>query len=411
MLKRRFDFLKPLLVVLYLRMSSDEQNPRSPQQQRDTIEAMLQRLGYPWTIVKVYVDEAVSGRYLRRRTAFQQMLRDIRTGAVTVDAVLVDTFERFGRADELAALRQELYQHHGVLVLTADTQFADPTSIPGKAMAAFESLRATEDNRIKAHNVLRGKRDAARQGHWPGGPPPFGYKLQSIMAERHGRQEVDHCILVPDPDTAWIIQRLFELAQTKGLGCTRLARMLNKDPEILAKYKPFYDQTVNYWLQQPIYYGELIWEEHATAVVDDRRVIERNPEDEVLRVPRFCEPLVSRELWNEVQAVRRARSERTRQARLAKKEESGKQIAAVTPGLALSYVLSGLVRCGHCQRSMTVSSSPAYTTKAGETKRYASYACPGYVAGVCPNGTRVPEPWLRETVTRLLRERLFPHDR
>jgi DNA invertase Pin-like site-specific DNA recombinase len=258
MLKRLFEPLKPLLVVLYLRMSSDDQNPRSPQQQRDTIEATLQRLGYPWTIVKVYTDEGISGRYLRRRQGFQDMLRDIRTDTVKVDAILVDTFERFGRADELAALRQELYRHHGVLVLTADTQFADPTSIPGKALAAFESLRATEDNRIKAHNVLRGKRDAARQGHWPGGPAPFGYQLRSVMVERHGRQEVDHCILVPDPDTAWIGQRLFELARTQGLGCTRLARMLNNDSNIPSRFKPFYDQTVNYWLQQPIYYGELV---------------------------------------------------------------------------------------------------------------------------------------------------------
>jgi DNA invertase Pin-like site-specific DNA recombinase len=400
--------MKPLQAVLYLRMSSDAQNPRSPQQQRDTIEVTLRRLGYPWVIGKAYTDEAISGRYMRRRTGFQEMLRDIRTGAVQVDAILVDTFERFGRADELAALRQELYQQHGVLILTADTQFADPTSVPGKALAAFESLRATEDTRIKAHNVLRGKRDAARQRHWPGGPAPFGYKLQSVMAERHGRQEVDHCILVPDPETAWIIQRLFELARTKGLGCTRLARELNNDPDIPVRYKPIYDQTVNYWLQQPIYYGELVWEEHATGVVDDRRVIERNPDDEVVRVPDFCEGLVSRETWDAVQEIRRVRSERTRRARLAKTGEGGKQIAAVTPGLALTYLLSGLVRCGHCNRSMTVSSSPAYTMKSGETRRYASYACPGHAASVCPNGTRVPEAWLREAVVELIRQRLLP---
>jgi DNA invertase Pin-like site-specific DNA recombinase len=408
MLKRKFDPLKPLPVVTYARMSSDDQNPRSPQQQRDTIEATIQRLGYPWKICKSYVDKGISGCYLSKRPGFQRMLSDIRTGTVKIDAILVDTFERFGRAEELAGLRQELQQKHGVLILTADSQFTDPTSASGKALAAFESLRATEDNRIKAHNVLRGKRDAVRQRHWPGGPPPFGYKLESVMVERHGRQEVDHCILVPDPDTAWIIQRLFELASTKGLGSTRLARMCNHDPEIPDKYKPFYDQTVIYWLRHPIYYGELIWEQHSTAVVDDRRVIEPNPEDEVVRVPDFCEPLVSREVWDAVQEIRRVRSERARQARQARKDNGDKQIAAVTPGLALTYMLSGLVRCGHCNRSMTVSAGPAYTTKSGETKRYASYVCPGVLAGVCPNRCHVPESWLRQTVVELIRQRLFP---
>jgi hypothetical protein len=203
-------------------------------------------------------------------------------------------------------------------------------------------------------------------------------------------------------------QLLFKLAREQSLGCTRLARLLNQNPDMPVEHKPFYDQTVNYWLQQPIYYGELVWEEHATGVVDDRRVIERNPEEEVIRVPNFCEPLVSREVWDAVQEIRRVRSERTRRARQAKRDNDGKSIAAVAPGLALAYLPSGLVCCGHCNRSMTVSSSPAYTTKTGETKRYASYVCPRHSAGVCPNGTRVPECWLREAVVELIRQRLFP---
>jgi len=396
-----------LRVVFYLRMSSDRQNPRSPEQQADTIAATIKRLGYPWVIVTVYTDAGISGRYLHSRPEFKKMLREIRTGAVKVDAILVDTFERFDRAEELSTLRRDLQRNHGVLVLTADTQFADPTSVSGKALAAFESLRATEDNRVKAHNVLRGKRDAARLGHWPGGPTPFGFQLQSVMVERNGRQEVDHCILVPDPETAWIIKRLFETARERLWGSTRLARMLNEDATIPARFKPFYDQTVNYWMQQEVYYGELVWEQHSTDVVDDRRVIERNHEDEMLRVPNFCEPLVSRELWDAVQQIRKQRSEGARKARQARKSEGGKQIAAVTPGLALTYLLSGLVRCGHCKRAMTASSSAAYTTKSGATKRYTSYVCPGYLARVCPNDTRVPEGWLRETVVELILRRLF----
>jgi DNA invertase Pin-like site-specific DNA recombinase len=391
-------------------MSSDQQNPRSPQQQGDTIDQVINRQGYRWVHVADYVDSAISGRYVAKRPDFQRMLRDIRSGALKADLILVDTFERFGRADELAGLRQELHQRHGVLVLTADTQFADPTSAPGKAMAAFESLRSTEDSRIKAHNVLRGKRDTARERHWPGGPPPFGYRLQSVMIERHGRQEVDHCKLVPDPATAWIIRLLFEKAHQRSLGTTRLARMLNEHPDIPARLKPFHDVTVNYWLSNPIYYGELLWEEHATGVVDDVRVIERNAEEDMLHVPDFCPPLVSREVWGEVQALRLLRGEAIRRARQARREAEGggKQIAASVPGMVLKYMLTGLVRCGHCGRSMTPSSSAEYTTLDGETKRYVAYTCPGYTARVCPNDRRVPEAWLRETVIGLLRHRLFP---
>jgi DNA invertase Pin-like site-specific DNA recombinase len=391
-------------------MSSDQQNPRSPQQQGDTIDQVINRHGHRWVHVADYIDSAISGRYVAKRPDFQRMLRDIRSGALKADLILVDTFERFGRADELAGLRQELHQRHGVLVLTADTQFADPTSAPGKAMAAFESLRSTEDSRIKAHNVLRGKLDSVRERHWPGGPPPFGYMLQSVMIERHGRQEVDHCKLVPDPATAWIIQLLFEQAHQRSLGSTRLARMLNEHPDIPARYKPFYDATVIYWLSNPIYCGEMLWAEHATGVVDDVRVVERNAEEDMLRVPDFCPPLVSREVWDAVQALRRRRGEAIRRSRQARSEKDGggKQIAASVPGMVLKYMLTGLVRCGHCGRSMTPSSSSEYTTRDGETRRYTAYYCPGYTARVCPNARRIPEAWLRETVVGLLRHRLFP---
>ncbi len=96
MLHRTFDPKKPFRVVLYLRMSTAQQNPRSPDQQRDTIEATFKRLGYPWAVVAVYTDAGISGRYIIKRPEFQRMLREIRTGATSVDAVLVDTFERFG---------------------------------------------------------------------------------------------------------------------------------------------------------------------------------------------------------------------------------------------------------------------------------------------------------------------------
>jgi DNA invertase Pin-like site-specific DNA recombinase len=388
-------------------MSSDQQNPRSPEQQGDTIHATLKRCGYPWVHVGDYTDAAISGRYVTKRPDFQRMLRAVRTGTLGIDLILVDTFERFGRADELGDLRRELDHKYGVLVLTADTQFTDPTTVAGKALSAIESIRSTDDTRIKAHTVLRGKRDAARLGHWPGGVAPFGYKLQSVLVERNGRQEVDHCLLVPDPESAWIIQKLFATALSMGWGSSRLTHMINHDPDVPAKFKPFYDQSVNYWMQNPIYYGELLWEKHCTGIVDEARVIQRNADEDMLRVPNFCEALVTREVWNAVQALRSVRSERVRQARLARRQHTGKQIAAVSAGLALTYLLSGLVRCGHCDRSMVAASTTQFTMKSGLVKRYVRYTCPGYLAGACPNLTRVPEPWLRATIVGLLRQRLF----
>lgn len=408
MLKRTFDPKLVYRVVVYLRMSSDQQNKRSPEQQLDEIQKRLKAMGYNWIIVKIYRDDAKSGRYLRKRQGYQQMMQDIKTGVVKVDIILVDTIERFGRVEELQGIRKELYERDGVLVVTGDTNFADPTTPQGRALGMFETMRATEDGRIKAHNVVRGKRDAAQQGHWPGGPPPFGYKLQSVLKEVKGRQEVDHSILVRNPEADWIMEQLFNKARESGWGQTRLARFLNDDPDIPDKFKPFQPPTVGYWLDNPVYSGELVWAQNCTGIVDDMRVVEPNREEDITRVPDFCETIVSREVQEEIWAVRRARREQILQAREAKAGNDGKLIDPPAPGLTLKYLLTGLARCGHCGRAMNPSSTAPYVTKAGEIKTYPAYGCPGYLARVCPNDRRVPEEWLREMVVDTARQRLFP---
>jgi DNA invertase Pin-like site-specific DNA recombinase len=404
MLKHRFDPTLPLLVVLYLRMSSPGQRPRSPEQQRQTIEDTIRRLGYPWKVVAVYLDPALTGRLIHQRPEFRKMQADLLSGKVKADLILVDTYERLGRAEDIPFIRQRLRNRAGVLVLTADSQFSDPTSTAGNALAAVEQIRATEDGRIKAHNILRGKRDAVRLKHWPGGKAPFGFRLEPVMVERHGHQEVDYCLLVVDPAQAAVVRRVFEAA-AGGLGSSRIARQLNAEPAVPNEYKPFIDQTINAWLNSEIYIGRLAWARFATGIRADRRIKEANSPEEVIVVPDFCEAIVPVDLWERVQTVREVRRRRAAEAhRRAAAGEGGVRV----PGLTLTYLLTGLVRCGHCRRAMVCGSTGEYRTVDGQAKRYAYYACPGRSPGSCPNGRRIPEPWLRGVAVDVVRRRFFP---
>src|SRR5262245_26465850 len=161
-------------------MSDPRQNPRSPDQQFETIDTTRGRCGYPWVRVAAYRDDGISGRYIAKRPGLQRMLLEIETGRLAVDLIAVDTLERLGRADEIAEIRRKLFVEHGVLVVTADTSFADPTGPTGKALSLVESLRSTEEGRVKGHNVKRGKKDAAGLKRWPGGPPPLGFQLRRV---------------------------------------------------------------------------------------------------------------------------------------------------------------------------------------------------------------------------------------
>lgn len=182
--------------------------------------------------------------------------------------------------------------------------------------------------------------------------------------------------------------------------------MLNEESRIPDDLKPFHPATIGWWLDSEIYYGELVWGKNCTGIVDDVRVKKSLPKAEWERYPNFCEPLVSRERWDRVHALRNARREL--KAAQSKAEKSDHQIVGLNaPGIALKYPLTGLVRCRHCGRSMIPSSSPVYTTIAGEERRYVGYLCSGFAGGVCNNGTRIPEDWLRKMVMELVRQRLF----
>jgi len=391
--------------VAYLRMSSDKQNPRSPDQQLATIKETIKRDGKPWRIVAVYRDDAISAKYTRRRPGYMAMVRDLKTKRVKANLVVVDTFERLTRADN-ASTHRERFRKMGLLVVTADTHFADPTTMQGKALAAFEEMRSAGDGKVKAHNVLRGKRDAVRQGHWPGGAPPFGYRLVFTEGVDRRRAGDAYSQLEPDPETMWIIQEAFRHADERGYGTNRVAKTLNTHPSVPTELKPLHPSTIGHWLDNPIYIGELVWGTNATEVIDDVRKKEPRPEEEWERFPGFCEPLVAREVWERVQALRAARGKRAKEAREREMPKHG--IPGIhSPGIALKYPLTGLVRCQECGRAMTPSSSSPFLTRSGESKRYVAYTCPAYPSGICSNSKRIPEDWLREVVMDLIRRRLF----
>ncbi len=405
MIKSDFDPQKPYTYVSCARMSDPGQNPRSPDQQFITIEETKKRCGYPWRHLESYRDDGVSGRYLRKRKGFQQMLTDIRTGKHKPDLILVDTIMRFGRCDEMEAIQRELLNKHGILVLAADTNFADPSSEAGRAMRLVHNFQATAEGRTKAHNVLRGKRDAARLGRWPGGPAPLGLRLKTIM--KHGAEpaEIDHRVLEHNPETAGFVVEMYRHKHELGWGSSRSAKHFNSDPEFIRKVGHIDASTICRILDNEIYKGILVFGRVSTDVVDDRKVIRKNPEDEIIRVENFCEPLIPSEIWEEVNRLRREAGRKISEARRRKSASNGKLLQPTAPGFVLRYPLTGLVRCESCGASMRPNSSGS-VSKSG--RRYVYYMCPGHPSGSCMNTVRVPEDWLRKVVISTIRKRLLP---
>ena len=323
MISQKFDPNKPYRYVKYGRMSSDTQNERSPDQQFDEIQRTLDRLKYPWILSQIFRDDGISGRFIAKRPSFKSMIDGIMTGRLDVNLIVVDTLERFGRMKNLDSIRRELVETYGVLVVTADTGFADPTGSAGEALGFIEHCRATQDGKTKAHNVLRGKRDVAKLKRWPGGPFPLGYRRKRIIELRKGEEEFVGSQLVPDPVTTPLVRMMFDLAHKKGWGSCRIAKELNGNGEIPVWFAPLVDEI----------------EAHLNALrksqqTDTRPMLERELQDIQARVDGWNQSLASSTLPMQVrrrieerygEALGRKAQIESELASLAGAEESVKQ--------------------------------------------------------------------------------------
>lgn len=403
MIERVFEYNKPYRWIAYGRMSGETQNPRSPDQQFNEIQREITAQRLPWRTIKTYRDDAISGRYMLKRPGLQLMLREIRTRAVEAELLLLDTQMRLGRVDEVRDIRKELYRCYGMHILTADSHFADPTTVAGRVLATFDEMRASEDNRTKAHDVLRGKLDQVQRKFWPGGKPPRGFKLRSRFVDVNGVQRLEGSILEHDPAWTWIVKMLFERADGTGEGQTRLARFINEHPDVPENFKPIPSASVGYMLDCELHVGTFVFPKHCTDISDDVRVCEKNTSDNIIIVPGFCEPIISQELWDRVQAVRNVRRKRAKED-LGLSEKNERLIQPIGPGISVKHFLSGLARCGHCGAAMRPSGMSRKKDPGG---RYSYFRCPRSIDGICPNKQRVPLKWLTESVTAHIKASLF----
>ena len=402
MIERKFDPSVPLSYVTYGRMSSDLQNKRSPDQQFATIQETIQRNGHPWRQLGSYRDDAVSGRK-NERPGFQAMLQAIEAGLIEPDLIVVDTYERFGRNEGLPEIRRRLKNNHAVLVVAADSNFADPTGINGQAMGWLEQFRATQFSQNLSHNVKRGKKDSVRQGLWPGGPIPFGFRHRPVIDDSN--PTVVRKVFEVDPRQSAALKLAFERAAETGEGASRLSQWWNGSPEIPDDFKPISAFTMLYRLKSKIALGVLVWGKNHTDIIDDTRVIERNP-DGPEEFPDFCTPLISVELFERVQSLLETRSANVKASRESRREKPPKKlITPLSRGMVLKYVLTGLAKCGACNASMRPVPSGVQST---HKRRYLYYQCPRHLDGACDNTQSFPEDQLRAGVITRLRALLFP---
>jgi site-specific DNA recombinase len=291
---------------IYIRRSDDDQSAWSPEAQEREARRWCADNGHE--VVGVYIDDDFSGRR-EERPEFQRLLTEAKADPGSL--VVVHKFDRVGRDAEVILRTYKELKRRRVKLISVSERF-DPDEPIGAFMLSVSAGAAQYHSDNLATEVRKGLREKWEQGGWLGLLPygyisRFDYDTKGERIRGSGR-----AVFSADADSARLI---FELYSSSNYSDLKLAEEMNRRGFLMlhkGARVAFQKDSIQSILTNPFYIG----------------VVRYQGEER----PGVHEPLISRDLWNQVQNIRARRAKRP-----------GKAIIHGPGGL-----LSELAYCGKC---------------------------------------------------------------
>lgn len=332
--------------IIYARVSSRKQGERelSLEAQIEVCRKYAESQGYE--IVKVFQEVESAYGSAEKREVFQEAIEFARRNKI--NAFIVYDTSRFARDRKDAIVYKHILRRSGVQVLYATQNIDTTDELTGMFMEGILELVDEYYSRILAKHTLKSMIENAKKGYWNNGTPPFGYRtvvVETVASRRKVKLEVE-------PSEAVIVRRIFE-DYLSGIGAKEIAKRLNAEGKF-NRGKPWTNNAILRILKNEIYYGCYIFNRRSN------RTRQLKPKEEWVIVENFCEPIVSKHLWNKVNE------------RLSSMDKPARHKSRL--------LLTGLLRCGYC-------GAPMVSDKAkGRSKIYSYYQCQTYKkSGKCRN--------------------------
>ena len=376
--------------ALYCRLSQDdglEGDSNSIQNQKNILQKFAEDHHFPNPCF--YVDDGFSGGNFQR-PAFQQMISDMENGEIGI--IVTKDLSRLGRNQLHTGLYiEERFPMFGVRYIAINDN-VDTDSSESNDLMPFKNLFNEwfiRDTSRKIRAVLKAK---AERGERLGTRAPYGY-----------RKDPDTKKLIVDEEAAAIVRRIFAMC-AGGSGPSQIARILKKE-QILTPTMYAYtrfgmnhtcldtahpynwsDSAIANLLENEIYLGNTVNMKYSTKSYKDKRRVE-HPREECMVFENTHPALITREVWDMVQRVRKNKR------RLTKMEEQNKY--------------SGLVFCADCGSNMVLhrarTMSASYNHFTCRTYKKDGESCTGHYIRECVLDEVVLEDLRR--VTAMARER------
>lgn len=357
-------------IAAYARVSTEKESQvESFEKQIEFFNEFTKKNGYE--LYKLYADEGISGKQIKHRKQFQQMMQDAK--AKKFDKVVVKDVSRFARntVDLLQSIRE--LKSYGI-----EVDFLNNGEIMeggSEFILTILGAMAQQESANMSKRVKFGKDITAKKGRVPN--IVFGY--DKIPDERY--------TLKINEEEASIVKEIFESYVYKGIGTTKIAWDLNDRGIRTKKTKSKWVQTsIVRMLKNPIYTGRVTNKKSEVTdfITGTRKDL---PEEEWITVERPEMRIISDELFNRAQEIL---AQRSNEFKLNNKREK------------TEYVFSTLIYCKHCGYSFR-RIRRKYTE---DGKEYIRWVCSGRNSmGVnhCPNTTVIDEKELLNAIKEYLK--------
>ena len=326
-----------LRTALYCRLSKDDML-QGDSESIKTQKAMLTQYAkeHGFLVVEIYVDDGWSGLNFERPD-FMRMLDDIEAGKI--DVVITKDLSRLGRDHLKVGHFTEIYFPMKNVRYIAVNDGVD-TANKNNDIAALKNVMNEFYSRDNSRKIRSSIRARAKAGLYRCSYAPFGYR----------KAPDNHNKLIADAETAWVVKRIFELANA-GMGSHKIASTLRKEQipcpswwqytrgekdyskrfELPENKYEWSHTVVRGIISNPVYLGHTVMCKFES--VFKVGIVKKVPEADRIRVDNTHEPLVTQEIFDNANAKILSR----------KREDTSGNVS----------IFSGLIKCGTCGKAMS----------------------------------------------------------
>ena len=295
---------RPRKVVFYGRVSTEHEAQLSAlENQMEWYEDIAKR--FPnWTVVDRYIDEGITGTQAKKRPSFMKMIADSKTDKF--DLIVTREVCRFARntVDTLTHTRE--LKNRDIEVYFVDDNIWTMDG-DGELRLTIMATLAQEESRKVSERVKAGQHISREKKILYGCGNILGYDLKRNIGE-DGKWNPSENTYVINPEQAETVQMIFKM-YASGMGGMKIAKELTKSKRYNASGIVKWDAgTIMRIIGNATYKGYICYNKSRSNNFLEQKRINNYDASTYILVKGDFEPIVSEELWDSCNAIRKSKS-------------------------------------------------------------------------------------------------------